>query len=191
MKKNIYFLLIFSFLAWSCKKDADEEALQIFSPGDIKNGVAIGTKTTGNSQKGTVTMGGAAVLDHLVPRRAFIISIGATSEFNEARESIYIAYIPIQEGTFTIEKPNSVNNEERLIGSYARLFADGDVLDGTYWLDSDKKNDVTVTQIDTVARTVEGVFNVHFSLYEDGITPKLPKQVSFTNMKFDLKLIKK
>jgi hypothetical protein len=190
MKKNIYFLLIFSFLAWSCKKDADEEALQIFSAGDIKNGVAIGTKTTGNGQKGTVTMGGAAVIHPIVTNRTFLISVAGANEYNEVRESIHIAYLPMQEGSFTIEKSNFVNNEGRIIGSYGRSLADGDVGDGVYSLNLDRKNDVVITQIDTVARTVKGVFNVHFSLYEDGITPKLPKQVSFTDMKFDLKLIK-
>jgi hypothetical protein len=114
----------------------------------------------------------------------------ATVNENEfLRESITFNEIPPEIGVYKISGDVSDKGDDLIGASYFRSEDDGDVVTGAYIVDTDgdkKSNELEITAIDTVARTVQGNFKVKFRQKPDTENTDYPTKVEFKKGCFDV-----
>jgi hypothetical protein len=81
----------------------------------------------------------------------------------EQRERLSINIIGAKMGKFYLGNDYSLP-----FASYSRWLADGDVLNAVWDLDTEEDNWVEIVQMDTIAKTVTGKFDVHFKMTTQG-----------------------
>jgi len=114
-------------------------------------------------------------------------TVGTFDEFGQSRENLNISYLPIDVGKYLLHKGTPNYGLPR--AGYARKLSDGDVLGAYYRPDTDGESWVEITQIDTIAKTVSGKFDINFKIGDQYLDKGFPASVRFSNGVFDLKIV--
>ncbi len=187
--KNIKFstiLFLSILLFWSCRKEnttpvKPQEDYIIFNAGAMVNG-KMGASL--NNQNWLASSEGVILK---IPTSSFFLDSYTYSEEGFERLSLYIFNIPFKIGKYTISSNNKETNS-----SVYRLYADGDVLGDSYDIDeSNPNNIVEVTAIDTIQKTIKGIFETHYIIQKPKIDKNLPDKLDFLKGTFDVKILKR
>jgi hypothetical protein len=100
----------------------------------------------------------------------------------ELRETLGFSFIPINTGKFNVG-----NVGDSAMGGYFRSIADGDLIDASWDLDTNKGNYIEITSLDTINRIVTGKFDTHFILTKQGVLDKHSEEINFTNGSFSVR----
>jgi hypothetical protein len=203
--KFVSILLLF-MLFFACKKQEIKEIeiiepdptetgeLEIFSSGSEFYGFVEGTKTIGNGTNGKFRASSRGLLSEHSNQGFFILDF-ATFRLDGNQDEVILDYcsfedIPLKKGKFNITNDEHIPKDNLISTSYSRK--DGDISFANYKINLAKKNCIEITAVDTVAKTVKGKFSVYFNktTKNDSSNLKYPLRVSFTDMKFETKLIK-
>lgn len=108
--------------------------------------------------------------------------------YNELRESIVISKVIPEVGKFHLV--NSIENDEKNFGSlYSHFVADGDAIDGIYYVVESDSCYIDIKLINLTTGDFAGKFNITYvkdtSFY---INPNLPDTLKFTEGEFQTKI---
>jgi hypothetical protein len=107
------------------------------------------------------------------------------------RETVGISGLPFKNGLSKVLSSEGVLDPNLIIFSgYARLLADGDVLDAYWRIDNSQNNYVNITNIDTLNKRVQGSFDVHFKQTTQGKENLHSTFINFKSGKFDSRISK-
>jgi hypothetical protein len=176
MIKNIAFLMVaFTWFFAGCEKEIDYPLAPIHFPGTQEYGWSIASK---NGQAFEASGFGLKHTD----RPDDFLGV-------ELRESIYIAELDYDIGTYNVVTQDADQENGIPIGFYATLSDDGDVTEDVYELDERQNNWIEITTIDTIAGepTISGKYNLHFKIKRAKTNPLNPGHVRFTDGKFEVR----
>lgn len=98
------------------------------------------------------------------------------------RERLSFRKIP-----FLKRKYELANDVQMPISTYSRWLADGDLLNAGWEVNISKNNAIEIKEINTSARTVKGIFDVHFIMETQGIPDHLhSERIDFEDGKFEI-----
>jgi hypothetical protein len=179
--KSISLLIICSLFFTFCKKDRYTNDIDLialaYSPIE-----PICTATKHVPGLGTITWTANSFVQVIDNKFAIAFLTYQDTIYWELRETLGFSFIPIDTGKFNI---GNVDNLAK--GSYFRSIADGDLIDASWDLDTNKDNYIEITSLDTINRIVTGRFNTHFILTKQGILDKHSEEINFTEGSFSVK----
>jgi hypothetical protein len=107
------------------------------------------------------------------------------------REHLYCDYVPAKNGYFSVGtfnyylQPVIYNTS----ATYSRSLDDGDVADGYWTIDESKVNFIEITHLDLDKKRVEGKFDLHFLMKEQGTHGiKYSEQINFKSASFSARI---
>lgn len=174
---------IFFLLLLACNK----EELEIFLPGPQEFGFMTAVKKAGRDSD-EWNASGFAMRDIYYPE--LLNFRGDTEdEYGQSRESLNISQIPMRSGKYNIQEgaPHDSGMPE---SGYYRHISDGDVTGANYGVRGKSGNWVEIIEVDTVAKTVKGRFNVHYIISDKHKDSGFPEQVDFEDGYFEVEIIK-
>ena len=119
----------------------------------------------------------------------FTTASNAKGSFYEVRECLNISILPIKVGVFKVLSAPGVPNPDLIFsGSYSHSIADGCVLDALWLIDNTKTNFINITSIDTIAKRVNGSFDVHFKMKTQGKETLHSEVINFKSGSFRAKI---
>ena len=183
-KPNIFFLSLLLLFICSCK---DEELeipyfdFEIHSPGPQDTG-----------------SGTANVFDKTWQATAYLFPYDQDTQFMALRfetyspegflrEELYFGNFALIEGSYSLVNNSSAStlmDDYIIYSGYALSEDDGDVVYAGYTLDHQYPHSFYIDQIDTLARTINGRFNVLFKIREENSHLNLAKLVLFEDGEF-------
>lgn len=108
------------------------------------------------------------------------------------REYLAFNYIPMNVGVYPVfDYVNWAQDPEKSFGSYSRSWDDGDVSDGFWGTDTHCTNYIEITRLDLEDWEVEGRFEIHLKMKEQGTNGILySERINFLNGKFKAEIEK-
>ena len=178
--KSIVLLITGIFLFTFCKKDTFTNEIDLillaYSPNEP---ICTASKQVSGLGSITWTANSFAQVGNNKFEIAFITYQDTINW--ELRETLGFSYIPISVGKFTLgnESPSAKS-------SYFRSIGDGDLIDASWDLDTNKNNYLEITSLDTINRIVTGRFDTHFIITTQGIFDKHSEKINFKEGSFSV-----
>lgn len=172
------FFLLVTIIFFGCKKPEEHKIEYEGKASALRNGESWNTECT--------------VLFSSQYENEVSLFIDKYNNLGEKRENLSISRIPLIIGVFEVVNylADSVNNDITQYGSsYFSLTADGDVIDGVYYVLESHDNYIEITHIDLNTNDFVGKFEITYIRDTTfNMNPSLPDTLRFTQGKFQTKI---
>lgn len=186
MKKIFIALYTTALLLASCEKNDPEDQFPVYFPGDTSTGQIWATKSQTDW-----TASVRAVYHANDPNYLAFLANTYTSE-GDLRESLEISFMPLDTGTYAIDRISHIQPEGGINAYYATTRGDGDAAEDYYLIDTTATdNYLRLVKSDTVTGEFEGFFTCTF-VVDTKFGPKInrlhPNKIKFSNGHFKFKV---
>ncbi len=181
---------IITILAQDTMKETGK--LELFEAGLAPFGFMEGIKTIGNGESGKCSFSAKGVISENTKDGYFILlcnSYYVVDGIENIKEETYIEDLPLKKGKYKIISDKGIPKNDSISAFYMRLH-NFDVTAASYRVNLSKQNQIEITVVDTIAKIVKGTLNTYYYKSDLNKPTKYPVRVSFTDMKFEAKLVK-
>ncbi len=164
--------------------------VDVFAPTSTEKGEATAQKEVGKGN-GNWNAGAYVWNYDTVEQKTSLIFSTAIEEIY-IREHLQFVEIPIKVGIYDLSKNTTLSDRTKPSVGYGCLLYDGDVLGAYYRCDSTVQNTISIEKVDTLAKEMSGIFDVHFKSTDLSYSRAggYPDNVNFAKGKFTVKLPK-
>lgn len=169
-------LFLLSVMLIGCEKNTDQ-------PDDTFNGKANALR---NGELWNAEC--KAVMSSSYPDELYLY-IDRYNTYGERREAFVVGRIELVEGKFEIVNGLGVNPNANYYSHYSSHVADGDAIDGEYFVFEADSNYIEITEIDLNTKDFIGKFKVTFLKDTTfNVNPNLPDTLRFSEGEFQTKI---